>query len=87
MASVDHEPMVKAYQALFDGLIDEVRIWNDKRTSTEISNNYQTQLNGNEAGLVAYWMLNNNAEDKGESTVLVVIAGEMNININRRTFL
>lgn len=52
----------------FDGKIDDVRVWNDIRASTEISNNYQTQLNGNDAGLVAYWMLNNNAEDKGEIT-------------------
>ena len=39
----------------FDGQMDEVRIWNDIRTSTEISDNYQSELVGNEAGLVAYW--------------------------------
>lgn len=57
-----------AGEAFWDGLIDEVRIWNDIRTAQEISDNYNTQITGGEAGLVAYWMLNNNAEDKGEST-------------------
>jgi hypothetical protein len=38
-----------------DGLIDEIRIWNDVRTPTEISQNYNHELRGNEANLVAYW--------------------------------
>ena len=38
-----------------DGLVDEVRIWNDIRTAQEISDNYQIQLAGDEAGLVAYY--------------------------------
>jgi hypothetical protein len=38
-----------------DGMLDEVRIWNDIRTSTEISDNYQKELSGAEANLVAYW--------------------------------
>lgn len=48
----------------FDGLIDDVRVWNDIRTGTEITNNYQTELVGNEAGLVAYHKLNNNYLDE-----------------------
>ena len=48
----------------FDGKIDDVRIWNDIRTSTEISDNYKTELVGNEAGLVAYWKLNNSLLDE-----------------------
>ena len=39
----------------FDGSVDEVRIWNDVRTSTEISDNYQSELTGTESGLVAYY--------------------------------
>jgi hypothetical protein len=45
------------------GNIDDVRVWNVVRTSTEIENNYQTQLAGNESGLVGYWKLNNNYND------------------------
>ena len=51
-----------------DGVMDDIRIWDDIRTQGEIQANDDTQLNGNEANLVAYWMLNNNSEDKGEIT-------------------
>ena len=46
------------------GYWDEVRVWNDIRTATEIENNYQTELVGNEANLVAYWKFNNSALDE-----------------------
>ena len=43
--------------ANFKGKIDEVRIWNTTRTQTEISNNMQGELTGNEAGLIAYYKM------------------------------
>ena len=39
----------------FDGLIDEVRIWNAARTTCEIRSHMHRPLNGNEPGLVGYW--------------------------------
>ena len=39
----------------FDGLIDEVRIWNIARNQTEIQDNMNDVLSGNESGLVAYY--------------------------------
>ena len=48
----------------FDGLIDDVRVWNDIRTATEISDNYQKELVGDEANLVGYWKLNNDLLDE-----------------------
>ncbi|MCF8366064.1 MAG: hypothetical protein K9H16_09795 [Bacteroidales bacterium] len=39
----------------FNGLIDEVRIWNIARTQTEIQDNKNNVLTGNESGLVAYY--------------------------------
>ena len=36
----------------FRGTLNEFRIWNVVRTATEISNNMNTELTGNESGLV-----------------------------------
>jgi hypothetical protein len=38
----------------FDGVIDEIRIWDIARTATEISNNMSMPLSGSEMNLVAY---------------------------------
>jgi len=39
----------------FKGKIDEVRIWNMAKTSTEVLNNYNTELVGSELNLVSYF--------------------------------
>jgi hypothetical protein len=39
----------------FQGLIDEVRIWNTARSGAEIAANFDQALSGAEAGLVGYW--------------------------------
>jgi hypothetical protein len=49
----------------YDGKIDDFRIWSDVRTPTEISDNYNCGLAGDEAGLLAYWKLENNDTDSG----------------------
>ncbi len=41
-----------------DGQIDEVRIWDDVRSTTEIRNNMHLDLTGAEANLVAYYGFN-----------------------------
>ena len=41
-----------------DGQIADARIWSDARTATEISDNYDRQLIGNEQGLIGYWTFN-----------------------------
>lgn len=38
----------------YDGIGDEFRIWNTARTAGEISANYQSELVGNESGLIFY---------------------------------
>ena len=58
---IGSNPTVGNYQ--FDGLIDDVRIWNDVRTSTEIANNMNKELTGTEANLQGYWKLNNSPND------------------------
>ncbi len=42
----------------FDGILDEARLWNRALTETEIRNNMNKPLTGNEPGLVAYYRMN-----------------------------
>ena len=42
----------------FDGKVDEVRIWSDIRTQTEIQDNLYKELMGNENNLIAYYNFN-----------------------------
>ena len=46
----------------FIGQIDEVRIWNIARTENEIRSDMNTQLKGDEQGLVAYWKFDGETE-------------------------
>ncbi|HCX20738.1 MAG TPA: hypothetical protein DHN29_02425, partial [Cytophagales bacterium] len=45
----------------FDGLIDEVRIWSDARTPTELQDHRYNKLVGNEDGLLAYYRFDETA--------------------------
>ena len=42
----------------YKGRLSDVRIWNVIRTASEIANNYQQTLVGNETGLIGNWTLN-----------------------------
>lgn len=67
---------------MYDGAMDEVRLWNVQRTGTEIEASYNTQLEGTETGLVAYYNFNNtNATAGGDNagqTTLTDITGNGN---------
>jgi hypothetical protein len=43
------------YYGCFSGLVDELRIWNVRRTDTEIMANFNKAVVGNEMGLIGYW--------------------------------
>ena len=62
----------------FHGLIDEVRLWNIARTQTEIQNNMNTTLNGNEPGLMGYWPLDEATEVNGNFPVTVDLTDNQN---------
>jgi len=47
-----------SYGLHFTGGIDDVRLWNDARTASEISGNMNNELSGNEANLAGYWKFN-----------------------------
>lgn len=51
----------------FNGLIDEVRLWNRAKSRTELLRDAQAQLQGNEHGLVAYYQL-----DEGRTSTSVL---------------
>src|SRR5690606_10215323 len=50
----------------FVGRLDEIRIWNVERSSTELAESFDQQLAGNEPGLVGYWQL-----DEGSGTTTI----------------
>lgn len=64
----------------FDGLMDEVRVWNVARTEEEIAADMSRELVGNEPGLVAYWKFN------GESLEDATANNNDLTNVNGATF-
>lgn len=48
---------------LFDGKLSDVRLWSATRTATQIRDNMNQQLVGNETNLVGYWKLDGNLND------------------------
>lgn len=47
----------------FDGLMSDLRLWNTIRTATQIRDNMNKQLVGNETGLIGYWKFDGNGND------------------------
>lgn len=58
-----------------NGKIDDLRIWSDARTATEISNHYQQELTGAETGLALYAALDNNYTDRGPNALTITAIG------------
>ncbi len=42
----------------FAGVMDDIRFWSVARTQSDILDNYDTELMGNESGLIGYWKFN-----------------------------
>ena len=59
---------------MFDGRIDEVRVWQAARTADEIGASWNRALAGDEAGLTGYWRL-----DEASGATLVDASGDGNI--------
>ncbi len=53
----------EAIREFFDGLIDEVRLWNIVRTEAEIRATMNISLEGNEPGLAGYWNFDDGTAD------------------------
>lgn len=64
----------------FDGLVDEVRVWNIARGAVNISTSLNQELAGNEFGLAAYWKLNS------DGAVDYTTNGNNFTNVNSATY-
>jgi hypothetical protein len=51
------------------GIIDEVRFWNLARTQTQIVSNMNSELTGNETGLIDYWKFNEGSGTIAQNSV------------------
>jgi hypothetical protein len=49
--------------SFFDGLIDDIRIWNDIRTTGELYNYMDVEIGGGSAGLAAYHQVDSSTSD------------------------
>jgi hypothetical protein len=69
----------------FRGAIDEVRVWNTARTCSQLLANYKRELQGNEAGLVAYYNFNQgvaSGNNAGVTTLNNLTANPLNGTLN-----
>lgn len=65
-------------ERFLDGSIDEVRVWSDARTASEIRENMCKNLTGNEAGLVAYYTCDNTSGTKLQNIKSTSYDGTLN---------
>jgi hypothetical protein len=72
----------------FWGNIDEVRIWNVEKTASDIANSMSCELNGTEAGLLAYYNFNQGAQGANNAglTILNDVHGNCPINAVMQNF-
>ncbi|AQS94908.1 hypothetical protein BXQ17_12820 [Polaribacter sp. BM10] len=70
----------------FKGGMDDVRIWNVARTASEISNNKDKELVGNETGLVAYYKFNQGTDNADNSSITSATDVTTNNNATLKNF-
>jgi len=68
VADANHRIGNRLNAEFFDGLIDEVRIWDTARSGTDIASDWNFELAGSEPNLVAYYQFNGDLTDSAGST-------------------
>ena len=68
----------------FEGSIDEARVWNVTRTAAQILANKDTELRGDETGMVAYYNMNQGTELINNSSITSLL--DKTANANNGTF-
>ncbi len=66
--------------SVFNGNIDEVRIWNVARTAEQINGSKNCELQGNETGLVAYYNFNQGLDAGNNTTITSLTDATANAN-------
>ena len=65
---------VRTSPRYYHGMMDEVRFWNQERMDTEIKNDMNQELVGNESGLVAYFQFNEGTPGGDNANISKVVA-------------
>lgn len=68
---------------VFQGQIDETRVWNVARTANEIADNFQRRLTGSEPGLLAYFKF----DEASGSTAQDIGPHQLAATVNSATFV
>lgn len=71
---------IGAVDNFFAGAIDDVRFWNNARTSAQITNNMYTELVGNESGLLANLQFNQGTIGGTTSGITISSVGSLNLS-------
>ena len=69
----------------FGGQIDEVRIWNDIRTESEILDNLLTGLSGDEQGLIAYYKFDQGDGGMDNTSPMITLLPDRSTNNHNGT--
>jgi hypothetical protein len=62
---------------VFDGAIDELRVWNTARTTSQLADNNTVDLSGTEAGLIAYFPMNEGSGTTATNKVDAACSGTL----------
>jgi hypothetical protein len=65
---------------VWDGQIDEIRLWNVARSSTDITNGMNEKLIGNELGLMAYYTFDQGSANDDNSSATSLVDRSVNGN-------
>lgn len=64
---------VPTYGQFYKGSIDDVRVWNVQKTQSEIQNNMNKELIGNESGLIAYYTFNQGSAGGNNTAISTIL--------------
>lgn len=64
----------------FDGALDDIRFWNVVKTQAQIAANMNQELNGDEAGLVAYFKCNQGLPNANNTGITTLFDETLNYN-------